>query len=548
MTWFEMICKKKILITISGILLLYFTGFEKCTGQSVQFDEFLIESVVKSGEIAVLHGFIDSGLDVNFKFSKSKLTLLQTAINASRTEMVSFLLKEGADPNKRTRKQYPLMLAINQSNEDIVKELLDFGADSLIINGFGYKYLEAASKSGNLPVCLHLIRAGAYPGDFDNQKLLINLKDVAGSKETREYFTKLFFLFKKYPKLPDFTDGPYINCLSNDTCEVINIKCSRSHKRNVLNRRYSDCYGEALKAIGTSANSINSIEEVCHPDLNTHYFTEYPILALGDFHGDYKNLTYFLKSNNVIDENQNWIWGRGNLIITGDIFDRGDYVTECIWLIIKLQMQADRVGGKVHFLLGNHEIMALNGNTSYLSDKYTFITQYFNVNFKNHFDSESVFGKWLRSRNSIIKINNILFLHAGISEKVFQKGVDIDSMNVIIRNSIQKNRYPELSDLEKLIVGMDGPLWYRGYMGNYGYTDDPISQEMVNKILDSFKSKAMVIAHSEIENISVTYDGKVFGIDVLIVNNGESVPQGLLIENNKYYRLFPNGVMYLLHE
>ena len=71
---------------------------------------------------------------------------------------------------------------------------------------------------------------------------------------------------------------------------------------------------------------------------------------------------------------------------------------------------------------------------------------------------------------------------------------------------------------------------------------------MVNTILDSYKSKAMVIAHSEIENISVTYDGKVFGIDVLLVNNGESVPQGLLIENNKYYRLFPNGVRHLLHE
>jgi len=540
--------KRLMLILFCFGIGLYALSGKRLYAQQNPVEEALIEQLIKTGEISALDAFIQNGLDANYIFTKTKNTLLQTAVTGARSDMAVYLLKKGAAPNYKGKKKYPLLMAVNLSNELMVKELLRFGADSLLRNGNGYRFLKDAAETGNLEICTDLIRAGAWPGDRWNINQLINLRDVSGSPETVAYFTNLYFLVKKYPAVGSFTDGPYIRCLNNDSCEVVKAVRDEHHKTNRLQYAVDDCNQVVLNALNLPSGAVSSFEEVCHPDWDTHYFTENPILALGDFHGDYKNLVYFLKSNKVIDDHLNWSWSSGNLIITGDIFDRGDQVTECLWLIIKLQIQAQLQGGKVHFLLGNHEIMALTGNTGYLSDKYSFMCHYFNLNYKELFDPESVFGKWLRSRNSVIKVNNIMFLHAGISEKVFNTGLDIDSINSIVRNSIWKSKFSDYTEHEKLIMGPDGPLWYRGYMGQYGYTDEPVSQETVDKILDSFKCRALVIAHSEIEHISVTYKGKVFGIDVLMVDNENSVPQGLLIENGKFFRLFPDGVKEMLYE
>lgn len=530
------------------VFLLSFTIIEPCFSQPDNIDEVALENALINNDIIYFDKLFNSGFNANFQFTKSKYTLLQKAIIHNQPGLVNLFLINGADPNLKNRNGLPLLMAIKQSNDAILVKLLQYGADSAFNKSSGYKYLEVASKKGNLSMCINLIRAGAFPGDSKTLDLVRHLKDIAGSEETLDYFNNLYYLFLKYPEVKDITDGPYIKCISDDFCEVTHFFRNYKSKKNRLYRQNENCNQAVRSILNLQDNFIHSYNELCQPESSTHFFTEEPILALGDFHGDYRNLVYFLVSNEIIDKNHNWSWGKGNLVITGDIFDRGDQVTECLWLLIRLQHQAEQNGGKVFFLLGNHEIMTLNGNTSYLSDKYTFMSEYYNIKYKDLFGTESIFGKWLRSRNSVIKINNIMFLHAGISEIVFQKRLEIDSINVIIRESVKKQKYSEFTDIERLILGIDGPLWYRGYMGGYGYSSEPIAQEIVDQILDFYKAKAMVIAHSTIENISVTYGGKVFGIDVLMVNDGKSIPQGLLIKNNKYYRLYPNGVSYLLSE
>ena len=94
------------------------------------------------------------------------------------------------------------------------------------------------------------------------------------------------------------------------------------------------------------------------------------ILAVSDIHGRYDFFTHILRKSGVIDDESHWCWGDGHLVINGDIFDRGDNVTEALWLIYKLENEADVQGGKVHLLLGNHELMAMEGDASYLSKKY----------------------------------------------------------------------------------------------------------------------------------------------------------------------------------
>ena len=64
----------------------------------------------------------------------------------------------------------------------------------------------------------------------------------------------------------------------------------------------------------------------------------------------------------MIDADYNWIFGTNQLVIIGDVFDRGVDVLPIYWLIYKLEKEAEDAGGKVTFLIGNHETMVLGND------------------------------------------------------------------------------------------------------------------------------------------------------------------------------------------
>jgi len=45
--------------------------------------------------------------------------------------------------------------------------------------------------------------------------------------------------------------------------------------------------------------------------------------------------------------------------------DRGNDVMPVLWMIYKLENEAIIKGGRVHFILGNHEGMNIQGNENY---------------------------------------------------------------------------------------------------------------------------------------------------------------------------------------
>jgi len=96
------------------------------------------------------------------------------------------------------------------------------------------------------------------------------------------------------------------------------------------------------------------------------------IVAISDAHGQYDIMIDLLKAHRVIDEQNQWTFGKGHLVITGDNLDRGDKVMEILWFLFFLEKQAAEAGGKVHVLLGNHEVMVLQGDIRYLNRKYLY--------------------------------------------------------------------------------------------------------------------------------------------------------------------------------
>ncbi len=209
------------------------------------------------------------------------------------------------------------------------------------------------------------------------------------------------------------SDGPYVLIESDTAYEVLQV-CADSlttmHMQVSTNSTVSSdiCIDDGpehaiARTFEIPADSLSGVKR---------------IFAVSDIHGEYEHLYSLLQNAGVISGWGTWAWGDGHLVVDGDIFDRGDQVTECLWLLHRLEFEAKKAGGDVHVLLGNHELMIMRGDYRYVNPKYTkYIVAESHLELKELYGPESVLGRWLRSKNSAVKINNILFVHGGISPR-----------------------------------------------------------------------------------------------------------------------------------
>ncbi len=271
-------------------------------------------------------------------------------------------------------------------------------------------------------------------------------------------------------------------------------------------------------------------------------------IALSDLHGEYEYLVEILKNSKVIDDNLKWIYGTGHLVIDGDIFDRGDMVTECLWLIYRLEQEAITAGGFVHYLLGNHELMVLRGDNRYIHEKYLKgITRKTRIKHEEIFGPESELGRWLRTKNVVEKIDGILFNHSGISPEITELNITLDDLNNEARN------YLDLSSLElafnkkaKLYFGSLGLFWYRGYFEDIKMHYPPITFDQLENLLLYFQASAIVVGHSEQDKISIRHNRNVIAIDVPVFELEGF--QALLWENDSFFIIHPDGSQESLFE
>ena len=288
--------------------------------------------------------------------------------------------------------------------------------------------------------------------------------------------------------------------------------------------------------------------KVFSKDLNVDaYKTEYipeksfyknvsKIVSLSDIHGQYDLAIQILKNNKIIDENLKWSFGKGHMVIVGDVFDRGDKVTEFLWFLYYLEQQAEKAGGKVHYLLGNHEYMVLENDLRYIHKKYERTTELLGRNIAYLFNKNTVLGRWLRSKSTIIKIDNKVFVHGGLSKKfIFDEGFDIEKSNNFLREFIQAPLFRSrgvLFDYKKHL-GPDGPLWYRGYFF------DNLKEPEIDSILKKIGVNHIIVGHCTNSKIVQLYNRKVFGVD----SNIKSGQYGelLFIEDNDFSRLTSYG-------
>src|SRR6185503_2902022 len=140
-----------------------------------------------------------------------------------------------------------------------------------------------------------------------------------------------------------------------------------------------------------------------------------------------------LQAGGVIDADYNWTFGNGHLVLTGDFVDRGDQVTEVLWLIYSLEEKAKAAGGYVHFILGNHEIMNMSNDLRYLHPKYVENTMLLNEHYMTLYGENSELGRWLRTKNIMEKVGDMIYTHGGISSQMNLVNSSISDINKMAR-------------------------------------------------------------------------------------------------------------------
>jgi hypothetical protein len=278
------------------------------------------------------------------------------------------------------------------------------------------------------------------------------------------------------------------------------------------------------------------------------------VIAVGDVHGAYDGFVAVLRMAGLVDDEAHWSGGKSHLVQVGDFMDRGAETRKVMDLLIRLQKEAQKAGGRAHVLLGNHEVMNMMGDLRYVNpeeythwksprstdlrerfyasaerrayesarsegkefDKKAFRSRFLEqvplgfVERTQALSSEGDYGRWLRKLPVVAEIDDVGFVHGGISLEVAALGCEgiNERVHREITTDLAKTREAPLTTLA---AGENGPLWYRGLAQG----DEETLAPAVEKILEEMKVRALVVGHTPTKTgrIQTRFQGRVVMID-----------------------------------
>lgn len=290
----------------------------------------------------------------------------------------------------------------------------------------------------------------------------------------------------------------------------------RKYNKKNTNKRKSNKKKTNIKNTNKGSKLLKT------PFLNNTYKANGRVVVIGDLHGDWDATVSTLKSAGVLKENKygKYVWTGGNTFViqvgdqvdrkSRDVNDNTDEASELkiIKLFDYLHNLAKKRGGAVLSLLGNHELMNVEGNFNYASDM--------GIRFfggpDGRYDAFKP-GGWLakylaENRSSFLIVNNWLFVHGGIT-KEFVDNYSLNELNYYIREYLKGNLdYNNNQKLDYFLHHPNSVFWARN-LGN-----DSVNCEEVNYICKKLKLKGIVVGHTVQDKINCVCNGKVWRIDV----------------------------------
>lgn len=323
------------------------------------------------------------------------------------------------------------------------------------------------------------------------------------------------------------------------------------------------------------------------------------LVAFGDVHGDHDALVSLLRAAEVIDADGAWVAGDTHLVSLGDLLDRGPDSRRVMDLLMRLQTEAAAAGGRVHVLVGNHEVMNLTGDLRYVSaDEYAAFAGAEDdalraraleqartlgvdpetvrsrpAGFFAHreaFRPEGRYGAWLLAQRTMVAIGDLLFLHGGASPVLLEGSSETLEERVrgrlrelvAFRDDARLAR-PDRLDIDLFALGRlgaaddslvealggfaedpffgpDGPFWYRGNASCHPLLEGPV----LARTLAGLDLGAVAVGHTPQRDgrIHSRLDGRVLLLDTgMLAAYYGGRPRALVVEGGERSVVSPDG-------
>jgi hypothetical protein len=264
------------------------------------------------------------------------------------------------------------------------------------------------------------------------------------------------------------------------------------------------------------------------------------VVAIGDIHGDLKALREALKLAGATDSDDRWIGKDLTVVQTGDQVDRGDQDREVLDVLEKLETEAQKAGGELIVLNGNHELMQASLDFRYVTPKsFATFTDFSSraPAFAERLPDEArgraaafapggPYALKLSRHLTVAVVGDSLFAHAGVLPAHVDYGLS--------RINEQSSAFlaGKLPQLPKILAADDAPTWTRAY----GEPElGAPTCAVLDRVLAEVGVKRLVVGHTvQKGGISPACQDKVFRIDVgLSAYYGDHPAQVLEIAGGK---------------
>jgi hypothetical protein len=262
------------------------------------------------------------------------------------------------------------------------------------------------------------------------------------------------------------------------------------------------------------------------------------IIVIGDIHGDFDVLVNLLSRASVINKNNPNIWTGGDtkVVQVGDQIDsrnrfNNNYTEnysdiKILHYLTKLHNEAEKVGGAIYSLLGNHELMNVLGDFRYVSDN-GFLDLDTETKFTNKEAGKAERARMFKPGNKLSKflactrqvaiiIGNNLFVHGGIMPFVSEnyKITDINRLMTLYLWNVLNDK--DINDYKKIFDNMDmSPLWTRAFGDLKKYPQK--CDELMAPLFKMYSVGKIFVGHtivSDEKKIETSCNDRVYHVDI----------------------------------
>jgi hypothetical protein len=226
------------------------------------------------------------------------------------------------------------------------------------------------------------------------------------------------------------------------------------------------------------------------------------LVAIGDLHGDFEATRRALRLGGAIDGEDRWVGGDLVVVQTGDQFDRGDGELAILDLVERVAVEAERSGGAVHVLNGNHEFMNVKGNMRYVTPGGFAAFRGLSgldlgrpaiASFPEHEKPRRAalapggpVARRLARRNVVVIVGDTVYVHGGVLPATAIYG--LERINEESRQWLRG----ELAEPPEVLLSRWGPVWSRHFSADPNDADCALLRRSLRVI----GAARMVVGHT----------------------------------------------------